>query len=179
MKTAFPVDHEVSTKSIRSNVADLTLIWIYPFAMVAVFSSLFRYFSQGWLPVMNASVVIAVAITLIVFLRKRLSVGLRATGIILLYFTAGVAGHLAYGSPYALTFFVSASIMASVFYGVNVGIGFVVVSIASTLAVYAAAAAELPPLKWSSLRYGFAMKEDNNGEEETYGRRDRFEAASG
>ena len=23
---------------------------------------------------------------------------------------------------------------------------------------------ELPPLKWSSLRYGFAMKEDNNGE---------------
>ena len=38
---------------------------------------------------------------------------------------------------------------------------------------------ELPPLKWSSLRYGFAMKEDNNGEEETYGRRDRFEAASG
>tara|TARA_R110000868_G_scaffold113557_4_gene304667 strand:- start:2733 stop:4451 length:1719 start_codon:yes stop_codon:yes gene_type:complete len=145
MKTAFPVDHEVSTKSIRSNVADLTLIWIYPFAMAAVFSSLFRYFSQGWLPVMNASVVFAVVITLFVFLRKRLSVGLRATGIILLYFTAGVAGHLAYGSPYALTYFVSASIMASVFYGVNVGIGFVVVSIASTLAVYAAAAAGIVP----------------------------------
>ena len=38
---------------------------------------------------------------------------------------------------------------------------------------------DLPPLKWSSLRYVFAMKEDDDGEEETHGRRDRCEAAAG
>ena len=38
---------------------------------------------------------------------------------------------------------------------------------------------DLPPLKWSSLRYVFAMKEDDNGEEETHGGRDRCEAAAG
>ena len=27
----------------------------------------------------------------------------------------------------------------------------------------------LPPLKWSSLKYGLAMEEDCNGKEETYG----------
>jgi hypothetical protein len=37
----------------------------------------------------------------------------------------------------------------------------------------------LPPLKWSSLRYVFAMKEDDDGEEETHGGRDRCEAAAG
>ena len=39
--------------------------------------------------------------------------------------------------------------------------------------------ADLPPLKWSSLRYDFAMKEDNDGKEEAHSRRDRREAASG
>src|SRR4051812_24810999 len=33
---------------------------------------------------------------------------------------------------------------------------------------------EVPPLKWSSLRYDFAMKEYNNGEEETPSGRDPF-----
>jgi hypothetical protein len=38
---------------------------------------------------------------------------------------------------------------------------------------------DLPPLKWSSLRYDFAMKEDDNGEEETHSGRDHLEVAAG
>ena len=38
---------------------------------------------------------------------------------------------------------------------------------------------DLPPLKWSSPRYDFAMKKDNDGKEEAHSRRDRREAASG
>ena len=37
---------------------------------------------------------------------------------------------------------------------------------------------ELPPLKWSILRYGFS-KEDHDGEKEAFGGRDRREAATG
>ena len=37
---------------------------------------------------------------------------------------------------------------------------------------------EVPPLKWSILRYGFS-KEDQDGEKETYSRRDRREVAAG
>ena len=38
--------------------------------------------------------------------------------------------------------------------------------------------ADLPPLKWSSLRYGFVIKEDGN-EKEAYSGRDCREAAAG
>ncbi len=37
---------------------------------------------------------------------------------------------------------------------------------------------DLPPLKWSSLRYDFAMKEDDNGEEETHSGRDHREVTA-
>ena len=37
---------------------------------------------------------------------------------------------------------------------------------------------EVPPLKWSILRYGFS-KEDHDGKKEAYGGRDRCEVATG
>ena len=36
-----------------------------------------------------------------------------------------------------------------------------------------------PPMKWSDSKYGFAIEEDCNGEEETQARRDRCEVAAG
>jgi hypothetical protein len=36
-----------------------------------------------------------------------------------------------------------------------------------------------PPLKWSTLSYGFAVKEDRNAEEELQAGRDRGQAAAG
>jgi len=36
-----------------------------------------------------------------------------------------------------------------------------------------------PPMKWSDSKYGFAIEEDCNGEEETQPGRDRCEVASG
>ena len=39
-------------------------------------------------------------------------------------------------------------------------------------------AGEVPPLKWSILRYGFS-KEDHDGKKEAYGGRDRCEVATG
>jgi hypothetical protein len=36
-----------------------------------------------------------------------------------------------------------------------------------------------PPLKWSTLSYGFALKEDRNAEEELQAGRDRRQAAAG
>jgi hypothetical protein len=36
-----------------------------------------------------------------------------------------------------------------------------------------------PPMKWSDSRYGFAIEEDCNGEEETQAGRDRCEVAAG
>jgi hypothetical protein len=36
-----------------------------------------------------------------------------------------------------------------------------------------------PPLKWSTLSYGFALKEDRNAEEELQAGGDRREAAAG
>jgi hypothetical protein len=38
---------------------------------------------------------------------------------------------------------------------------------------------DLPPLKWSSLKYGLTMEDTINGEEEAYSGRDRCEAATG
>ena len=38
--------------------------------------------------------------------------------------------------------------------------------------------ADLPPLKWSSLRYYFAMKEDDDGKEETHSGRDHREVTA-
>ncbi len=40
-------------------------------------------------------------------------------------------------------------------------------------------ALDLPPLKWSSLRYGFGEGGTGNGKEKTYARRDRREAKAG
>ena len=36
-----------------------------------------------------------------------------------------------------------------------------------------------PPMKWSDSKYGFAIEEDCNGEEETQTGRDRCEVAAG
>ena len=36
-----------------------------------------------------------------------------------------------------------------------------------------------PPLKWSTLSYGFALKEDRNAEEELQAGGDRHQAAAG
>jgi len=36
-----------------------------------------------------------------------------------------------------------------------------------------------PPMKWSDSKYGFAIEEDCNGEEETQAGRDRCEVAAG
>ena len=41
------------------------------------------------------------------------------------------------------------------------------------------AGADPPPLKWSTLSYGFALKEDRNAEEELQAGGDRREAAAG
>lgn len=38
--------------------------------------------------------------------------------------------------------------------------------------------ADLPPLKWSTLKYGFAVEDKIDGKEEAYGGRDRCEASS-
>ena len=38
---------------------------------------------------------------------------------------------------------------------------------------------DLPPLKWSSLKYVLTMEDEINGKEEAYGRRDRCEASAG
>ena len=47
------------------------------------------------------------------------------------------------------------------------------------LIAYSTYSSDLPPLKWSSLRYCFVMEEDDDGKEETYGGRDRCEVAAG
>ena len=38
---------------------------------------------------------------------------------------------------------------------------------------------DLPPLKWSSLKYDFRMEDRTEGKEKEYGGRDRCEAAAG
>ena len=38
---------------------------------------------------------------------------------------------------------------------------------------------ELPPLKWSSMKYDFWLEDEIDGKEEAYGGRDRCEASAG
>jgi hypothetical protein len=45
--------------------------------------------------------------------------------------------------------------------------------------IRATLADDLPPLKWSSLKYVFRMEDKIDGKEEAYGRRDRCEVAAG
>lgn len=71
---------------------------------------------------MYISVALVSAAGGITLFRHHIPFAIRAAFVVFLYFAGGIVGHLLYGSPYALTFFVASGIMAAVFFGEKIGL---------------------------------------------------------
>ncbi len=122
---------------IRSDVCNATLIWLVFVAAIAVMGSLTRIVDFGWLPIMGVHVSIFSVLALTAVLRNKLPFVVRAGAVIMLYYLVGVGGHVTFGTPYALAYFVAGSLMTAVFFGEKAGIAAVVFSMLTAIGIYA------------------------------------------
>lgn len=135
-----------SLADVRAEVCDTVYKWILPLAGIAVASSLLRIFEQGWLPIMSLHIGILVVLTIAYVSRTHIRYTFRAGLLVVLMFLVGIGGHMAFGSPTAVVYFISAAIMAAVFFGERIGIFFVGLSALTILAIYGVfTAGILPP----------------------------------
>jgi signal transduction histidine kinase/ActR/RegA family two-component response regulator len=129
-------DRTRSIAEIRSDVCNITLVWLAAFATLAVAASLARYFQSGWLPIMGVHILIYGVLLAVTALRRNFSYKFRAITVVFLYFATGVGGHLSFGTPYSLGHFIAASLMAAVFFGEVIGIVAVAVSTLTVGLIY-------------------------------------------
>lgn len=128
------------SKQVRREVADSVGRWFLSLSLPAVAISLARFFEVGWLPPMGAHVALLAVLAAIVGLGDRLSYQIKASALVLLMFLVGVAGHVSLGSPFGISFFVAAPIMAGVFFGERAGlicIGIGCIAIAAIYSLFA------------------------------------------
>jgi signal transduction histidine kinase/DNA-binding response OmpR family regulator len=121
-----------SIADVRADVCDTVYRWMLPAALAALLLSLSRIIEQGWLPIMALHIILVAAMFIVSIGGKHFPYALRAGALIGVMLLVGIGGHVTYGSPTALVYFISASIMAAVFFGERFGIitvGFSIVTI--------------------------------------------------
>jgi signal transduction histidine kinase/CheY-like chemotaxis protein/HPt (histidine-containing phosphotransfer) domain-containing protein len=151
-----PAESKTLTE-IRSDVCNATLLWLSAAAVPALFLSLLRIMTFGWLPVMGLHIAVVAALVAVTAARRRAPYYLRTITVVAVCFLAGVGGHLTFGSPNALVFFISASIMAAVFFGERVGIAVIGLSAVTLMGIYFGISTELLPALHAApnpMRYG-------------------------
>jgi len=116
---------------IRSDVCDTVLKWTALTGAVALGLTLFRAVEFGFLPVMVLHVSLVALVTAVYALRKRIPFVVRSGTIISAMFAIAVGGHLYFGSPMRIEFFVAASVMGAVFFGEKFGILLAAVCVAT------------------------------------------------
>jgi signal transduction histidine kinase/HPt (histidine-containing phosphotransfer) domain-containing protein len=134
-------------REIRSEVCNTALGWLCIIGTMGVGLSLVRIFEFGWLPVMTLHVAVLAVAVLIYGLRARLPFFLRAGTIIVIMFLVALGGHISFGPPTRLEFFVAAIIMSAVFFGERAGVVSGIIAGLLIGAVYIAIAFEVlaPP----------------------------------
>ncbi|MGE3335295.1 MAG: ATP-binding protein [Rhodospirillaceae bacterium] len=138
-------DADTTLADIRSEVCDTVLKWTVVLGVPAVALSLSRIFEFGFLPIMAVHTLMVSALAGTYVFRRRFSFAIRAGLIVLMMFVVGVAGHLSFGTPTRIEFFVSACIMATVFFGERTGIRVAILSVGVIGAIYAAISFHVVP----------------------------------
>jgi len=123
-------------REIRSEVCNTALGWLCLIGMIGVGLSLLRILEFGWLPVMTLHVGILTAAIIVYQLRSKLPFFLRAGTIILIMYIVALGGHLSFGPPTRLEFFVAATIMSAVFFGERAGFFSGILSTVFIVAIY-------------------------------------------
>jgi len=121
---------------VRAEVCDTVFLWMVPAGALATILSLSRIFQHGWMPIMNLHVGLMIALTVVAAARKRVPYRLRAGVLVGIMFLIGVGGHVVFGSPVALVYFISASVMAAVLFGERIGIAAIAVSTGTIMGIY-------------------------------------------
>jgi signal transduction histidine kinase/CheY-like chemotaxis protein len=122
---------------IRSEVCDTVLKWTAICGIAAVLLSFLRYLEFGFLPIMAVHGMLIGYLLGLYTVRKRVPYTLRAASIIGVMMLVAVGGHLTFGTPTRIEFFVAASIMSAVFFGERNGIIVAAVSVMLLAAIYA------------------------------------------
>ena len=107
---------------ILSDVCNSTLVWLMILAIPGLGLSLLRILETGWMPNMGVHILLFSYGLFLTGFRHRLSLRLRAWGIIGISLAIGAGEHILFGTPYGFVFFVSSGIMAAVLFGERVGI---------------------------------------------------------
>ncbi len=129
---------DANLADIRSEVCDTVLKWTVVLGIPAVALSLGRIFEFGFLPIMVVHIVMVSALAGAYFFRRRLGFAIRAGLVVVVMFAVGAAGHVSFGTPTRIEFFVSACIMATVFFGERTGIRIAILSVSVIALIYAA-----------------------------------------
>lgn len=109
-------------REIRSDVCNAALGWFCIFGTVAVGLSLLRILEFGWLPVMAMHIAILSASVLVYLFRALLPFSVRAGSIILIMYLVALGGHISFGPPTRIEFFIAATVMSAVFFGKRAGL---------------------------------------------------------
>ncbi len=125
-----------SLADIQSEVCDTTVRIMGVLALPALLISLSRVLEIGWQIQYTAQVIAAIGAWGVTLLRHRLSFDARANTVLVLLFWLGWTGQVFSGSPTSLVYYVSASAMATVFYGARGGILAVTGSLVLTGSTY-------------------------------------------
>jgi len=115
---------------IRNQLLDKSLIVVAALAVPIVLVSLSRAASTGWQPIMYLHVFIGILIPVIIILRRRLTLRVRAAIIFGSLFLAGVGGLLTYGLIGAGILILATVCLAfTIIYGLRIGVLFLIASI--------------------------------------------------
>jgi len=125
-------------REIRSDVCNAALGWFCIFGTVAVGLSLLRILEFGWLPVMALHITVLSAAVIVYLFRDRVPFSVRAGSIILIMYLVALGGHISFGPPTRIEFFISATILAAVFFGKRAGLASGVLTIFCIGLVYIA-----------------------------------------
>jgi signal transduction histidine kinase/DNA-binding NarL/FixJ family response regulator/HPt (histidine-containing phosphotransfer) domain-containing protein len=123
---------------IRSEVCDTVLKWTALIGSIAVLLSLIRILEFGFLPVMAVHIALALLLMATYVMRRSIPYVWRAGVIVAVMFIVATAGHISFGTPARVEFYVAAGIMAAVFFGEKVGLLVVGACIATLAAIYTA-----------------------------------------
>jgi len=140
--------HEMDSKvlaEIRSEVCDTVLKWTAILGSGAVLLSFLRIIEFGLLPVMFVHAAMVVHLVTLYVLRRRVPYAFRAASIIGVMVLVAAGGHITFGTPTRIEFFIAATIMASVFFGQRAGVTMAAASVLLLAVLYAGFRADLFP----------------------------------
>ncbi len=122
---------------IRSDVCDTVLKWMAGVGGLVVLVTLSRIIELGFLPIMALHLGMVALVSAVYALRKRISFPVRAGLVIAVMFGIGLAGHVTFGTPTRIEFFVGACIMMMVFFGERLGILMTAVCVVTVALLFA------------------------------------------